>query len=236
MSVVKAPGNQAGFTLLELLISLTLLAVMTGILTGGFHLSIRAWEAGEERLDGRHEVAESVNLIKRQIKMARNVTYMPIEGATSPRTAFIGDSHAVTFVTASPRFVARAGAAGLYMQKIEFDPQSSRLLFMEAVFEPSAGIDDYEWIRMPMAESRIESLRFEYLLKNLPEAVENGEEEFIWVDTLNPTGDETESGNRGLFPVAVRFNLELKANPDQFVWPPQIVPVYQGLVVEQSDR
>lgn len=217
--------------MLELLISLTLLAVMTGILTGGFHLSIRAWEAGKERLDGRHDVAESVNLIKRQIKMARNVTYTPIKGS-SQRTAFIGDSHAVTFVTASPRFIARAGAAGLYMQKIEFDPQSSRLLFMEAAFEPGADIDDYEWTRMPMAQKRIRSLRFEYLLKNRPEAVENGEEEFTWVDTLNPTGDETESGKQSLFPVAVRFNLELMADPDGFVWPPQIVPVYQGLVVE----
>lgn len=226
----------AGFTLLELLISLTLLAVMAGILTGGFHLSIRAWEAGEKRLEGRHDVAESVNLIKRQLKMARNVTYRLVDGDNRPRLAFIGKRDSVTFVTAVPRFRTRDSAAGLFIQKIEFDPETGAIFFMEAEFEPSRDINDYDWTKMPMAAQLVESIRFEYFIKGEKENAEGGGEDiFIWTDRVN-VEDETKQEAVEEFPRAVRFYIAVPDEPDRFVWPVQTVPVYRNMAVEFHEK
>jgi len=45
-------GNR-GFTLLELLISLTILSLVTVLIFGAFRMGIRAWEKGERNIDGR---------------------------------------------------------------------------------------------------------------------------------------------------------------------------------------
>jgi len=51
----KASGNAGrdGFTLLELLISMTILAMIVVIIFGAFRVGIRAWEKGEKDLGVR---------------------------------------------------------------------------------------------------------------------------------------------------------------------------------------
>jgi len=56
-----------GFTLLELLISLTILSVIVVIIFGGFRIGIRAWEKGERDVETRQRQRIVLDLIKRQI-------------------------------------------------------------------------------------------------------------------------------------------------------------------------
>jgi len=219
---------QSGFTLLELLIALTLLAAITGILAGGFHLSIRAFEAGGERLEGRHEAAESVNLIKSQLKSARNVSYIPASGKGSERIAFIGERESVTFVTSKPRFRSKREAAGLYIQKIEHNPEKGGLIFMEAEFDPSRDIADYDWTEMRMGEGWVDSFRFEYLIKN---SIEGGDSLLVWSDNVNSEGETADK-----FPLAVRFRLTAADEPDNFVWPPQTAPIYTDAEIDFNEK
>lgn len=230
------PCGQNGFTLLELMIAMALLAAITGILAGSLHLSLRSWEAGEERLEGRHEAAESINLINRQLKSARNVSYIPAEGDGSARMAFIGERESVIFVTSQPRFRSKRETASLYIQKIEYNQQNSGLVFMEAEFEFSRDIADYEWTEMQLGDNWVDSFRFEYLVKNSIET-DDGKKETVleWLETVN-SGSDSEQTINDKFPVAVRFRLTATNEPDGFVWPPQTVPIYTNAEVDFSEK
>jgi len=233
-------GATSGFTLLELLIAVTLMAVTLGIATGGFHLSIRTWEAGGERLEQRGEITESINLIRSYIKTAKSVSYFANEDRNVTGKMFIGEENLLTFVTASPRLLPSASSAGLYIQRVEFDTAGKTLFFKEARFDPSKKPDEYDWMKMAMAEGNIKNFRFEYFVKN-SEADVNDEnsEKFIWVDSVN-SGIEVnekniESGSV-TFPRAVRIFIEVANAPDGFAWPSQLIPLYYDSVIEKAKR
>lgn len=218
------------------MIALTLLAAITGILAGGFHLSARAWEAGEERLDGRHEAAEAMNLVKRQLASARKVSYLPPEGDGSSHIAFIGEAESVTFVTSHPRFSSKKEAAGFYIQKIGHDPENGGLIFMEAEFEPSRDIADYEWTTMEMGEKWGGSLKFEYLIKESVEGEGGGTEDvLVWSESVN-SEEDLEKNPADKFPLAVRFLPSSPDEPDGFVWPPLTAPIYTGTEIDFSEK
>jgi general secretion pathway protein J len=60
-------GNSKGFTLLELMIALTITAVIVVIIFGGLRIGIRAWEKGEKDVDVRQRQRIVMDLIKRQL-------------------------------------------------------------------------------------------------------------------------------------------------------------------------
>ena len=60
-------GNSRGFTLLELLISLTIVALIVVIIFGALRIGIRAWEKGEKDVDVRQRQRIVLDLIKRQL-------------------------------------------------------------------------------------------------------------------------------------------------------------------------
>ena len=51
-----APQTQRGFTLLELLISLTLLGLILVLLFGGLRLSVRSWDSVQRQVDNLNSV------------------------------------------------------------------------------------------------------------------------------------------------------------------------------------
>ncbi len=56
-----------GFTLLELLVSMTLLALILTLLFGGLRTGTRVWEAGAERADNLARLQASQGFLRRQI-------------------------------------------------------------------------------------------------------------------------------------------------------------------------
>ena len=56
-----------GFTLLELLISLTILGVIVVIIFGAFRIGIRAWEKGEKDVESRQRQRIVLDLSKQQL-------------------------------------------------------------------------------------------------------------------------------------------------------------------------
>jgi len=59
-----------GFTLLELLLSLTIMAVIAAICFGVFHMGIRAWEKGENRVAANQRLRIIPELLRRQLASA----------------------------------------------------------------------------------------------------------------------------------------------------------------------
>jgi general secretion pathway protein J len=101
MTRASVPSHpSAGFTLLELLIAITLLGLLMAALFGGLRLGARAWERGEERLDesGRLQVVQ--NFLRERLGEAYPLS--TDDQAGRQVLAFQGTSDAVRFVTLMP--------------------------------------------------------------------------------------------------------------------------------------
>ncbi len=91
---------QAGFTLLELLVALTLMALLAGLLFGGLSFGTRAWERGESELQTLDEVQIARSVIRRQLSRAFPSRLEVEDG--EERIAFAGSRTSVWFVGPAP--------------------------------------------------------------------------------------------------------------------------------------
>jgi general secretion pathway protein J len=99
-----------GFTLVELLVGLSLLSLVMLLLFGGFRFGLRAWEAGDDRIAAANEVEMAQHLLRRQLAQAQPVVLdSRPEGAP---TLFQGDGDGLTFVAPLP---AHRGVGGFYI-------------------------------------------------------------------------------------------------------------------------
>lgn len=98
---------EAGFTLLELLIALTLLALLIPMLFGSFRYAYRAWD----RMETSEQLAElsSVRSFLHNIIGATYPDYLGTNGRTE-WVAFNGDQDSLAFVAPTP---AAAGGASM---------------------------------------------------------------------------------------------------------------------------
>ena len=116
---------QQGFTLLELLISITLLGFILVLLFGGLRLGVRSWDAVQQQVDNLNSVRSIESFLRREME----ATY-PYRWKTTPsRTlAFVGERNAVRFVAPMS---SRIGAGGLYAISLELERTSTgrRLLW-----------------------------------------------------------------------------------------------------------
>ena len=95
MRFIKYHPN-SGFTLLELLISLTILAVMVVIVFGSLRVGRRAWEKGERNVEANQRYRAALELIHSQLNsiVARQVIFQK-----NTPLRFLGDSAAMEFVS-----------------------------------------------------------------------------------------------------------------------------------------
>ena len=95
--------NKAGFTLLELILAITILSMVTLIIGSGFRLGVKAWEKGEAEAQETQRLRMLSGLISQNLKSA-----YPYKTEVEGRKVvlFEGDKNSVVFVTAitdSPR-------------------------------------------------------------------------------------------------------------------------------------
>jgi general secretion pathway protein J len=93
----------AGFTLLELLIAITLLGLLVAALFGGLRLGARAWERSEERLDESARMQVVQNFLRERLMQAYPLTAEDPSGRL--RLAFEGTGDALRLVTVMPAYL-----------------------------------------------------------------------------------------------------------------------------------
>jgi general secretion pathway protein J len=99
--------RDAGFTLLELLVAVTLFALLSVVLFGGLRFGIRASEIGTARLDWSAEIAAASGFLRNQLADAQ-----PLErdsGGDQKVVAFDGEADSVEFVASPPAHLAAGG-------------------------------------------------------------------------------------------------------------------------------
>jgi prepilin-type N-terminal cleavage/methylation domain-containing protein len=103
--------RNAGFTLLEVLLSIGLLALITSSILGGLRLGQRAWERGRD-YESVHEVEEAASAIAALLQRAFPVVFYAQDVANvGPVAAFRGTSRDLRLVTTSEGGAAWGGLA-----------------------------------------------------------------------------------------------------------------------------
>jgi general secretion pathway protein J len=153
------PRTARGFTLLEMLVAITLFALVLVILYAGYRLGVRSWESGERTHTAVSELRLAGSFIRRY---AAQALPLAVSEGNAWRLWFEGEPGRLVFVTAMP---AHLGQGGMYEMTVHADKQddgitlmvSRRLLHPDA--EPGKpGVDDRN---RPLVES-LEHATFDY--------------------------------------------------------------------------
>jgi general secretion pathway protein J len=197
---VKAMLNghgDRGFTLLELMIALTIVAVIVVIIFGALRIGIRAWEKGEKDIDSRQRQRIVLDLIKRQLA---STSVGEVWGSDQQLVSLKGDSKSIDFVSHIP--MTPGNRFGLvyvkYAVRREKESNNEHLTFYEKnvallntkIGAANPGEGDFSELIPGM-----KSIVFEYL-KDRP-----GEEASMWQKSWDPAVD------KGI-PRAVRVTLQ----------------------------
>lgn len=67
----RRPDASPGFTLLELLVSLTIIAVTVVLIMGAFRIGVRAWEKGGRDVETHQRMRAVLDMVSRQISAIR---------------------------------------------------------------------------------------------------------------------------------------------------------------------
>jgi general secretion pathway protein J len=115
MRVVAPHGvernSEAGFTLVEMLVGLSLLALMSVLLFGGFRFGLRAWESGDDQIAAIGEIERTQNLLRTLLSEAQLPVIAVNDGDIRQMASFVGEDERLWFVAPLP---AHRGVGGLY--------------------------------------------------------------------------------------------------------------------------
>ncbi len=119
-----------GFTLLELLISLSILGVIVVVIFGAFRIGVRAWEKGEKDVESRQRQRIVLDLIKHQLA---STCLREVKDASQQSLLLKGDNKSIEFVSHLP--MAPGNQFGMvyvkYVVKPEDGGKRERLTFWE---------------------------------------------------------------------------------------------------------
>jgi general secretion pathway protein J len=121
--------NRQAFTLIELIISLTIIAVILVIIFGAFRIAIRAWEKGEKDIDKQQRYRIVLDLIHRQIS---SVTYKKAKIDDIDQLILKGDTKSFEFTShVSLKPENKFGVAYVKYVVVEGENSKERLIAYE---------------------------------------------------------------------------------------------------------
>jgi general secretion pathway protein J len=195
---------QSGFTLLELLVSITLIGLIVVIVGGAMRLGYRSVDKGEKKVEMLERFKVSLSVMDAQIQSG-----MPLKGTGDEvnQYYFKGKKDSVRFAS---NYSLMGGQRGyvLVAYRVEVDKNDKRTLYAK---ENTIGMENQKEVKLLEG---FEDIHFEYFLKDALEAQSKWVEE--WTDDMN-------------FPQKVRIHLAWGNQRISLV-----VPVRARLLTAQS--
>jgi len=116
-------ASQHGFTLLELLIAISIVAALLAIAFGGLRVGLAAWRQGEDRAEAHQHVRGVTHALARVLSGAYPYTASRAE-APDPQILFKGEEHRVEVVTQSPPtpFALPIAFAAVVIERTDGEP------------------------------------------------------------------------------------------------------------------
>lgn len=191
---------KSGFTLLELLISMMILAVVITLVFAAFRVGVRAWEKGEQGIDVLQRYRIVLDLMQAQLTSAR-ITALKRSGVKP--LSIGGDDHHLTLVSSQP--VLPGDDKGLVAARYTVETDSAGTLELviretpTVMLNDTAGMWDFDDIPPHVLISGAADISFSYL------APPNASAGSGWLDSWDPaSGDGS--------PVAVKITIEKTPN------------------------
>jgi general secretion pathway protein J len=175
-----------GFTLLELLIALSIVGALLAIAFGGLRVAIAAWSRGEDRAEF-HQHARGITQIVGRAVGAAYPYRGPLTDAPERRLLFRGEEGRLEFVTRAAPFPADVAAAfTAVVIAVETDAQGRALVIRQRIL-PNR--EPFTRAVVVLRDPAIQGLELKYLRS-----------EGTWVDTWDPDAEH-------VLPVGVRVRF-----------------------------
>jgi general secretion pathway protein J len=191
--------QQAGFTLLEIIVVMTMLSLIMVMIYGGIQSSRKISEKGLKRINATNEIRVVQELVRRQIS---RILPMAFKEEDNTFVIFEGDESHIMFVSPMPGYL---GKGGPHVQLIEIVNakggkilQFSHWLLNDSLDEDSFEDSDQEPVVL------LENIRdAEFSFIKLDEEGEPGDWEYDWEETENTplmVRLEVDMGERAIMP------------------------------------
>ncbi len=117
---MNAPGRRvAGFTLIEVMLAITLVALIMAMAYGGFRASIRATTSGEHLIEETNRLRVTHQFVRTQLSQARPLIIEQDEqDVEAPQIRFEGEGQRVRFVAPMPGYLSYGGP---YVQQFSLE-------------------------------------------------------------------------------------------------------------------
>lgn len=203
----KHRAKSAGFTLVELLLAITLMSILLGLTYSGLRAATRSSERGEKILADGGELRASHQFVRRQLNQMLPLPFEATGNEAKDRIVFVGNATSIQYVAPMPGYL---GSGGPQVQLVELTRAGD-----EGVLQFShALLQGYEEAHLFDREPVI-----------LLEGVESGGFEFLGLQQDGETTGWTTSWDQpDKLPVAVRLNVVFGADK-KMLWPELIASV-----------
>jgi len=145
-----------GFTLVEILIALTLFSVILVLVFSALHTSNLTWQASERQIEANEDQRLVIAFIKRQLSQV--VPLLQLDGKEN-NLVFKGEEDQIQFVSALP---AHRGGGGLYLLSLQADKDLTLHYQMVTSDIALATETDDEKIKSQILIADIDDLEFRY--------------------------------------------------------------------------
>jgi general secretion pathway protein J len=105
----RASHGQSGFTLVELLLAVTLLGLLLALAYGGLRAASRASDSGQQVLEETSRLRITHQFIRKQFNLMLPLGFEATDEEPPVRVTFVGDRDRVIFVGPMPGYLARGG-------------------------------------------------------------------------------------------------------------------------------
>lgn len=206
METLKKLNRVAGFTLLELIISITLVAIIVLIISVAANLGYRSFNSGEKKMNAVERLRSSLTIIDAQIQSGVPLT---LEEGGVKQYYFAGEQDSLKFSTNYSIWGGQRGYV-IVNYRVDTDDRGKRTLFAS---EYKVGMENQKETKLLEG---FDEITFDYYKQDATE--EEGEWITQWV------GEE-------MMPTRIRINLVRGSNSLSY-----IMPVRVGGAIGESDE
>lgn len=223
--------EENGFTLLELIISLTILTIIIVLVFSTIRIGIKAWETGNKRVDFLYRVKYLVDLMEKEIHSIHPYYYSKDANKKEKILAFQGSQNSIRFISSldssNPSSPGGLREISFYIEK-NVENDKTELIMTERAVQSDRPFrtNNQKKARSVVLSSFISNIKFRYFMVNKDSIGK-------WLNSFTP-GEGNSSGTK--LPRAIEITLSVETDKkginkkiEGFYLPPSIVLLNAGM-------